>query len=272
MAAFMIEAYFDESGTHVGSPVMCVAGYLFTAGQARQLDLEWADALRQAGINSFHMADCAHGVGEFARLSAARRDDLARKLIAIIKKHMTVGIAVSMCEADFERLKPADWKRGGAYTICVTEVLRRISCWANAFPFQGRIAYFFESGHRHAKSTNAALEFMMINPRLFDAARYSSHSFSSKEEVRPLQTADILAWEWYKDRTNRLAGSPRPRRKSLSSLLARPHLQAHLSASDLEDWFKVGLDRWKAGLGYDSPELRRAIKRFNLKTVPPREA
>ena len=64
----MMEAYFDESGTHDSSPVMCVAGYLFSAEQAARLDLEWADVLDRYKLSHFHAADCAHGVGEFKNL------------------------------------------------------------------------------------------------------------------------------------------------------------------------------------------------------------
>src|SRR5689334_5463867 len=40
-------AYFDKSGTHDGSPVMCVAGYLLSAEQSFRLDREWAECLRE---------------------------------------------------------------------------------------------------------------------------------------------------------------------------------------------------------------------------------
>ena len=41
----MVEVYFDESGTHDGSPVMCIAGYVFSADQALHLDREWSSVL-----------------------------------------------------------------------------------------------------------------------------------------------------------------------------------------------------------------------------------
>ena len=46
----MMEAYFDESGTHAGSPSMCIAGYLFAADQVLHLDREWSEVLSDYGI------------------------------------------------------------------------------------------------------------------------------------------------------------------------------------------------------------------------------
>jgi len=65
----MLEAYFDESGTHRGSPVMCVAGYLFDSDQAFRLDQEWGATLADFGLSHFHAVDCAHGKGEFESLT-----------------------------------------------------------------------------------------------------------------------------------------------------------------------------------------------------------
>lgn len=61
----IIEAYFDESGTHEGSPDICIAGYLFEKGNAIALDAACAiDLVRtyathgfaaSVAINDFHL-------------------------------------------------------------------------------------------------------------------------------------------------------------------------------------------------------------------------
>ena len=37
----LFEAHFDESGSHDGPPVLCVAGYLYDKEAALDLDSEW---------------------------------------------------------------------------------------------------------------------------------------------------------------------------------------------------------------------------------------
>ncbi len=126
----MMEAYFDESGTHEGSPVMCVAGYLFETEQAKRLDLEWAEALSDFGITHFHAAPCAHGVGEFSVLNSKQRTDLLVRLIGIIKRRMTIGIGVSVSETDFGARSAPKWERGGPYMLCAFQVLGAVTAWA----------------------------------------------------------------------------------------------------------------------------------------------
>jgi len=46
----VMEAYFDESGTHDGSPFVCVAGYLFQKGNATALDAAWRWMLEEKWV------------------------------------------------------------------------------------------------------------------------------------------------------------------------------------------------------------------------------
>src|SRR5437764_1233786 len=82
--ALMIEAYFDESGTHHGSPIMCVAGYLIEADQCRRLQAEWDVILLKYNVPYFHMSACAHGAGVFADVPKQVRSDICRSLIELI--------------------------------------------------------------------------------------------------------------------------------------------------------------------------------------------
>ncbi len=58
----MLEAYFHDSGTHAGSPVMCVSGYLFNPRNARAVHKALKKKLeslrkRYPKIEFFHMKD-----------------------------------------------------------------------------------------------------------------------------------------------------------------------------------------------------------------------
>jgi hypothetical protein len=124
LVAMMMEAYFDESGTHAGSPVMCVAGYLLSEEQALHLDREWAETLTEFGVSCFHMADCAHSVEEFIGMDPRKRKDLLVRLIGIINRRVEIGIAVSISETDFGRIDAPKWKRGGPYSLAALQVTR----------------------------------------------------------------------------------------------------------------------------------------------------
>jgi hypothetical protein len=80
-ALFLVEAYFDESGTQRDSPIMCVAGYLFSPEQCRKFDEEWAEVLREFELPYFRMSECAHATRAFRGRSGIC-DPVARKMIS----------------------------------------------------------------------------------------------------------------------------------------------------------------------------------------------
>jgi len=252
----MVEAYFDESGTHDGSPVMCVAGYLFDGKQCLHLDREWVDALRTFGVTRFHAVDCAQGVGEFSSLSPKDRTELTVRLIGIIKRRMNIGIAVSMSDTAFGQIKPPVYERGGPYLFCAMQVLAGVVGWADKHSYSGKIAYFFESGNKHEGVTHRAIDMVQSEAAGFSNLRFHSVTFGGKSDFRPLQAADILAYEWCKElrRLNMSAEKFRPMRRSLESLLEQPHIQQHFGPEDLREFFGGG----------DRTRLLEQMRRFDV--------
>ena len=61
--------------------------------------------------------------------------------------------------------------------------------------------------------------------------RYAGHAFVPKEKSPAIQAADLLAWQWYKDKKNQ--GEGRPRRKDCASLLEKHHNAVHLDREGL---------------------------------------
>ncbi len=226
----MIRAYFDESGTHVGSPLTCVAGYLFKDRDARLLDRKWGEVLDSAGLHYFHMVDCAHGVGEFKAKSKPERISIETKLISLIKKHATLGIVASICDSDFYQVAE---RESSPYVLCLTWCLAGVAQWAAATKFDGKISYFFEAGHASQSLANSAMEGLNKSAVLKTGTRYHSHVFIGKEDARPLQAADLLAWQWHTDWKNTHGQKPRARRLDLLNLLGVPHLHSHLELANL---------------------------------------
>jgi hypothetical protein len=64
------------------------------------------------------MSECAHGVGAFKRVPSVDRAELCRSLIALIKLRVEIGVAVSVCEAEYNAAILPDY-RIDAYTLCL---------------------------------------------------------------------------------------------------------------------------------------------------------
>jgi hypothetical protein len=231
------ECGFDESGTHDGSPIVCVAGYVIAKEQMPELDREWNEVLKwdqlPHALPYFHMSDCAPepGNGVFAGIEKPLRAEVAKRMIEIIKNRTQVGIAATVSVAEYESILTGHPFYPDPYVVAAHMVLQGVLRWIVSNPSVSRILYFFETGHRSRMDADALMQTLFSLPTLEEEYRYAGHSFIKKVGNPIVQAADILAWQWVKDRKNQLEG--RRRRADLVSLLEHRHITVHLSADYL---------------------------------------
>ena len=219
----LAEVYIDESGSHGGSPVLCLAGYVFKTGQARLLTRKWQRILNAHGLAYFRMSDCAHGNGPFAGMDKSHRAAIASEMIELIKLRATYGFAVTVNEQEYRSIIPAnDVAVGGPYSFCIRVCMIAIWSWAQKNGFRGDFAYFLESGHRNQGEANSILSRVFDAPQLREKYRPAGHGFYDKHKVLPLQAADLLAWQWFTDSKRRLKGATVPRKDCQALLSGQP--------------------------------------------------
>lgn len=214
----LINAYFDESGTHDGSPVICVAGYLFKNDHCADLDSDWRGILDFYDLPYFHMVDCAHGNNPFNKLSLEERIAAETKAIQVIRKYMTHGFVITAVEAEYCEAMGVTDPFGAAYSWCCWMCLVAVGKWAETQNYNGDIAYFFEAGHKYQSRTDRLMMSVVQGDKMRQEFRYASHTFAAKRKLRPLQTADILAWHGAKFKKDRMTGV-RPPRKDFEELV-----------------------------------------------------
>ncbi|WP_271573093.1 DUF3800 domain-containing protein [Bradyrhizobium sp. CCBAU 11361] len=226
-----IEVYLDESGTHAGSKVLCVAGYLFEREAAQALTAEWQQWLEFYGLPHFHMTDCAQGARHFKGWTNLRRNKAKWKFIRLINRFAWTGFAATLIPSEYsdfpEELYPLP--RMGPYSLCLHSCIANVAThWVTNTGYTGEISYFFESGHDDQAEANRLMRILAEDPKSRAALRYGSHQFVGKTAAIPVQAADLLAWQWYTDRKRQLEGLPR--RKDCEALLATNRvLTTHLS-------------------------------------------
>lgn len=191
-----LECYFDESGSHEGSPVLCLAGYLFEKEQCKALDLGWKTVLDRYILPFFHMVSCAHGNHPFDHLNRDQRIQAQKDVIALINQHALLGLAAAVNENDYWRMFGQNSPGGTPYSFLCWQILAGIRSWINRTNFDGRVAYFYEAGHDSEGEADALMKRIFRHPNLREGYRYAGHAFVDKQQVRPVQTADILAWHW----------------------------------------------------------------------------
>jgi hypothetical protein len=207
----LLEAYFDESGSHEGAPVLCVAGYLFERTKRDRLDFLWKEVLDRYSLPFFHMVDCAHGNSPFNKLTKEERIAVESEMIAIIREHALFGFAIAVVEKEYNELFPRSPGNplGSAYTYCCWTLLSVIHEWIVRNQFNGKIAYYFEAGHKNESEANEIMNIIFGNPNLRASYRYAAHGFVDKKEIRAIQTADIIAWQHAIDVKRMLKGQPK---------------------------------------------------------------
>ena len=216
-----VSCYFDESGTHHGSQVLCVGGYCFEKQKAKELNRKIKAALQAWGISYFRMTDCAHKTGQFKDKTKEECIRIETRLIELIHAHAAQGIAVTINEQEFDDNMPNDRRIGDAYACCAHLMLCGIRAWIQQQPHIDRVHFVFEAGHKSQSMANQIMNTLFQNPVSRKAHRYVGHLFMDKKEIPLLQTADLLAWQCHTDRKHTLDG--RPQRKDFIALRDGAH-------------------------------------------------
>lgn len=230
----LVEAYFDESIGHAmrrdpdGSErrvnIICIAGYLMDSDAAKRLCTDWQAVLDWRELPYFHMVDCAHGNGVFAKLSRADRIQVEARMIAAIKRRTIRGFAIAVNIDQYNIFMPIrDRLAGTPYSFCANMIMSHVNDWLNRVKFGGRVAFFYEKGHDSQSEANAVIRDIYELPEMKSIDRYAGHGFYDKKLMLPLQAADLLAWLSYTEMRRHVEAKRPTPRKDLASLMQHPH-------------------------------------------------
>ena len=275
----LVEAYFDESGTHKGSSTFCMGGYIFDSEKAKALTIEWQAMLEFNGNNvialpHFHMADCTKvdksgmGVGIYKHLTAKQCDFCAREAIRLIKKYATWGVMISLDLASFD-VMPHKERFPTPYSFVAFQTMMAIRFWANQANYNGEVAFIYEAGADHNAEAHKLITEVKNVPELRGLYRYGGHSFQEKAKALPLQTADILAWHSFTHVRRKVEGSGL--RKDLKALLDVPTKYNHYDQEAVLKMLRhmVAMEQYVLDKGATTMEEKLAardeyVKRFGM--------
>jgi Protein of unknown function (DUF3800) len=199
----MFAAYLDESGTHDGSDVISVAGYIATTHTWDAFSDEWNEFLKREGLSFFHSVDCAAGQRAFKGMKSQERMRINREAIEIITKYplVAIGLAVSgpyirRLHEEWAILRQAKIEMVG-YVFCYGKLLFTIGNYMRRIQPNDVITLTLESLPEMAGWVADIFEGEMENDLSF-LKRYFAcpPEFRPKLGFPPIQAADVLAYEF----------------------------------------------------------------------------
>ena len=205
IAAFA--AYFDDSGTHPESVVSVVAGFIAPVDQWVRFQAEWQECLRAAGLESFRMVDYASQQPPYDWDDSKRKRVLAQ-LLTTIKLRTHGAFAVAVLTKPYYEARPHIPSLGdlSAYGFAVMQCVKHVGRWSARYA-SGPVSYVFDAG-----VSKGQVETIMSYVLELPDYQIPVYSFARPADLSPLQAADVLAYETYKEaiaRTTTAPGTPR---------------------------------------------------------------
>lgn len=200
LVATILTAYFDESGTHKGAPAVSVAGYVSTKERWESFETEWRESLAIYNIDHFHMTDFIAGQGQFKNWPRQKKRLRLRKLIDAVNHHALAAIGIVIPMSFYQALSEQERVVcDSPYRIAAMQCCAEISRWLDTYDPSAEVAYVFEVGAKGAGKVAEFFRASMNEKGVREQLRILSFKFEDKKRFVPLQAADILAWELYRN-------------------------------------------------------------------------
>jgi hypothetical protein len=286
----MLEAYFDESGTHADprEALLILAGYIADEEEWKTFYTRWKSVLDRFQLPRFHMKDIQnfrHPL--FKHLSADDRRSLVVALIDAIADTAVLGTLHYMRLHEYKSVTtpPFRSRYGSAYGMLLTLTLLQLgSVLINPLKQPETIRVFLEAGHANANDAlrlikywqedtapapteyqGEPVEVVREDPDRTSRLRIADFGLGSKENMYPLHAADMLAY---------LASSALSFKGDdfltglFDTLLPRfTHLSTYWDKAGLEEVvaFVKGGEKEKLALRTEMHELQKYFRSHNVR-------
>lgn len=222
----MYTAYIDESGSNPSTRVFSIGGFAAHSIVWYQLENRWRRMLDRHKICVFHMADCQSGFGEFKDWPLERRHGLIREAIQLLTSFRELnGFSAALLVEDFNDLIKGDVKAvvGDHYSLCFQKCVYDLCIKAERLRKGEWLTFIVEEQPQFTGRIGELYEKICRKETWPNRHRLGSLQIGTKNDFVMLQTADIVAYEAFKQVDNSEFGQ-RPIRKSLQALLQLPFM------------------------------------------------
>ncbi len=205
----MFTAYFDDSGTDGNSDIAVAACYISTKRGWDDFVEAWDRARWEEGFDAFHMAHfiakSEMGHKPFCDWGNTKKDHVYQRLAKIINENKRIGVAVAVPKDVWDQTPERIRRHYGRehYTFAVRMCITQIVQWRKRSQIKLPMRYVFDWEMEHTekrREISKVLEIISrvpLNQPVADllGLEIDGYGFEHKEKFKPLQAADILAWQ-----------------------------------------------------------------------------
>lgn len=204
----MFTAYFDDSGTDGNSNIAVAACYISTKRGWDDFVEAWDRARWEEGFVSFHMthftAPREQGHKPWCNWDDDKKTHVYQRLAKIINENKWTGIAVAVPKAVWDSTPERIRRHYGRqhYTFAVRMCMTAIRRWreSNFIKLPIRYTFDWEMQQTAKREEISKILDLISQPRNQAVAEMlgvepQGYGFEHKEDFKPLQAADILAWQ-----------------------------------------------------------------------------
>jgi hypothetical protein len=234
----MIASYFDESGTHGGSPSTAFAGYVAPASEWERFEANWRAFLAKAPrIPYYHAAECLSGEGKvFGAIPRAERERKHREAVAVICESTILAIGTAV---DPVRHKAHSYLMSSialttmgapksAYDFCFRDVFLGLANYGRAVYPGEKVAVMCDQNQQLFPHVLDSYHELIQTPGL----EWLSDIFENapapgdKKKTVHLQAADVLAHEMHRELKRQTKEPPGALREEWGQLLEHARKRA----------------------------------------------
>jgi hypothetical protein len=200
----MFEVYFDDSGTDGNSEIAVAACYISTKKGWDEFVKEWNYVLAEEQCGeAFHMVEFVakpeYGYKPYCDWDNTKKDRVYGRLAKIINENKWTGITSAVPKKTYDAIVPErirNYHGYEHYTFAVRMCLMRIADWREKCGITLPMQYVFswEMG-RKKKEIESIWENIHESWESKFGIEPEGVSFQRMEKFKPLQAADILAWQ-----------------------------------------------------------------------------
>jgi hypothetical protein len=201
-----LTAYIDESGTHGGSPLTIMAGFIGYAGRWDAFEHHWRTILTDNNVEYIHAIEVKHGNGQFSdriKWPGKRRANFAAEVSRIPLQYARYSLSVILNNSDYDQFYVGDDKKmrkrrpplDSKYGVCCRIFMYVLARFIAQFEDRdSQVQLVFEAGHKNSHAPEAILSEMYESAP--EIAKYISPNitYALKKKSTGVQAADMIAY------------------------------------------------------------------------------